>query len=124
MKSFWTLVVFQSLPTFLLLGCSESAAEKKARQADLADKIESLVELPEGSGPIESYGRNYQIEDDGSVRGFYLSFPEPDHAKIGEIRWLESSDDFLTVLDGGCEYIAVIYNPQSDDVSAECSGVQ
>jgi len=122
LKSFWTLVVFLSLPTLLLLGCSESAAEKKARQADLADKIESLVELPEGAGPIESYGRNYLIEDDGSVQAFYTTFPSSDHAKPGEVQWLESTDDFLYVCDGGCDYITVTYNPKTDYISAACNG--
>lgn len=124
MKSILTLASALALPMLLLPGCSESAAEKEAHQVALAAKIEGLVELPEGAGPIESYGRNYQIEGNGSVRGFYTSHPIPDHAKLGEIRWLESSDEFLTVLDGGCDYIAVTYNPNSEHVSAECSGVQ
>ncbi len=43
--------------------------------------------------------------------------------RAGQSRWLESYSELPLVLDGGCGFIEIVYNPQSKQIErAECNG--
>jgi hypothetical protein len=80
-------VRFSIILCFALIGCSEAkplaeqspeiSATEISEEQKLMEKIESLVQLPQEAYSIEDYGRNYAMNDDGTVSAIYTIPPRP-----------------------------------------------
>lgn len=122
MRLFGISNVQLTLVVALLAGCTEAEKPSSDNEA-MAEKIERLVELPEGAGPIDSYGRNYATGDDGKVYAVYTAPHGPEDTQAGASRWYENVDELPMIMDGGCSVVTVTYNPETEYVSASCNGV-
>lgn len=119
--------------------------------AELMDRIEKSVDLPQGASALNHYARYYAKVEDGHIRAIYLRpyeekdpndscsrvgidgeledvpCPEPDVSypilKSGQRIWLDDQENLPFLLDGGCQLVEVKYDSVTMSFeSVRCNG--
>ena len=134
-------------------GCGSAqepyGSDQNSTNAGLMDTIETRVELPAGSKPLDRYARAYKFTSQhrasatyfipdtrfrdascqaakagGSRNGQILMLcPPPDGMEAGERRWFDHRTYLPAQSDGGCSFIEIEYSITSDTViSTRCNG--
>lgn len=110
------------LPRFVLPFVLIGAAPAPLPVAEmLMDRIEAIVAMPSGAGPLGAYGRYYALEgrSDGvrKVLAVYVREPAPRRHWVRE-------NELPIVMDGGCDIVSLTYDVDADRVErVECNGV-
>ncbi|WP_303832298.1 hypothetical protein [Asticcacaulis taihuensis] len=82
--------------------------------------IESNIKMPDGAYALTDYGR-YYAQERGIVYAFYAKPWGGEGWKPGV--HVVAYDDLPGVMDGGCDFIDVVYVPSNKAIFAECHGL-
>jgi len=93
----------------------------------MMDKIERLVELPEGTAALHKYARYYAQQDSKVVALYripsFMGPPGKSELEAGQRRWVADYHELPGILDGGCYVVDVVFNPTTQKFERiECNG--
>ena len=124
------------LALLLAFGCAQAPAQDnrsappssglnavETEQAQLMDRIERAVRLPDGAGALSSYARYYawQQREDG-VRKVIAVYENLTGARPGR-HWVAETE-LPVIMDGGCGVVSLSYDVAGQRIEhVSCNGV-
>ncbi|ESQ78783.1 hypothetical protein [Asticcacaulis sp. YBE204] len=111
-----TSLAQQDIPISAFEGPPLSVSEMKAA----IDYIEARVVMPEDAESKEKYGR-YYAQEKGIVYSVYARL-YPDRRWKPGVHIVANYADLPIILDGGCDFIDIIYVPSKRALGVDCHG--
>lgn len=118
----YTAVVALTLQVSARAGADMHEQDIGRPTAQVLDKLERALILPEGAGPLERYSRTYAYRADLRgrllIEGLLVA-----GWKVGR-QGVHPADMPLSPLDGGCSVITLLYDPAAQRfLEVDCNGV-